>query len=302
MRKLLMIVLISLAVLESTNSATAGLFHRRSRCCCCCTTPALPQTAQTPQPVVQLFKSPKGHSYKWYLSEITPSSDADEAVEALQKRTMRLDRAMPLTDRAEESPTERILRSNRVGSTSQDDYEGNDRAAAKTTVSNANTEEFGSLRDLLASLPSDKSMREDHEPPLRKDADFGRVDEEQRNVTVEAWLYAAKHEDDNDFHLLLGNTDSVRTGTNMMTAEITGLPQNGFRDRLSKPRQAFKDYFNGEPPTQRYKVFTDPIHVRITGSLFYDVDHAAGVVGTGNYKPKTAWEIHPVTKIEFLED
>jgi hypothetical protein len=35
----------------------------------------------------------------------------------------------------------------------------------------------------------------------------------------------------------------------------------------------------------------------VTGSLFFDMDHLAGVVGTGEFKPQTAWEIHPVTSI-----
>ena len=37
-------------------------------------------------------------------------------------------------------------------------------------------------------------------------------------------------------------------------------------------------------------------------SAGFDVDHAAGVVGPGNFKPKTAWEIHPITKLEFLNN
>jgi len=77
------------------------------------------------------------------------------------------------------------------------------------------------------------------------------------------------------------------------------LPQMNNRERLKKPREDFKEFFGDEPPPCRYKVFTKPIPVRITGSLFYDIDHAPGVVGTGPYKPRTAWEIHPVTKIEF---
>jgi len=32
------------------------------------------------------------------------------------------------------------------------------------------------------------------------------------------------------------------------------------------------------------------------------VDHAAGVVGPQGMRPSTAWEIHPVTKIEFEID
>jgi hypothetical protein len=39
--------------------------------------------------------------------------------------------------------------------------------------------------------------------------------------------------------------------------------------------------------------------VLIEGSLFFDIDHAAGVVGPEGKRPKKAWEIHPITKIKL---
>jgi hypothetical protein len=39
--------------------------------------------------------------------------------------------------------------------------------------------------------------------------------------------------------------------------------------------------------------------VKVTGSLFFDVDHKAGSVGPTGMRPKTAWEIHPVSDIQF---
>jgi hypothetical protein len=88
-----------------------------------------------------------------------------------------------------------------------------------------------------------------------------------------------------------------------MNMEITGLPHNEFREQLRRPRQDFLDYLGGsEPPTSKYLVFDDPVHVRITGSLFYDIDHVPGVVGSGALKPEQAWEVHPVTSIEFLDE
>jgi hypothetical protein len=41
-----------------------------------------------------------------------------------------------------------------------------------------------------------------------------------------------------------------------------------------------------------------PTHVQVTGSLLYDIDHAAGAVGPTGHRPKSAWEIHPVTSIQ----
>jgi hypothetical protein len=40
----------------------------------------------------------------------------------------------------------------------------------------------------------------------------------------------------------------------------------------------------------------------VEGALFFDVDHAAGVVGPTQptpMRPKTAWEIHPVTNVKL---
>ena len=51
---------------------------------------------------------------------------------------------------------------------------------------------------------------------------------------------------------------------------------------------------------KRYVKFDPPIPVRVTGSLFWDIEHPPpNTVGPTDRRPKTAWEIHPVTKIEF---
>ena len=84
-----------------------------------------------------------------------------------------------------------------------------------------------------------------------------------------------------------------------MNAEISGLPQGAFRKPLTIPRQAFKDYFGANIPGRSYSVFDSPIPVTVTGSLFYDIDHKPGVVGPGDLKPQTSWEIHPVSTITF---
>ena len=91
-----------------------------------------------------------------------------------------------------------------------------------------------------------------------------------------------------------------------MNSEITGLPLGGpNRERLRVPRQALKDFL-GEwhltIGTSAYLRFEDPVPVRVTGSLFYDIDHLPGVVGSfkpPQRVPATAWEIHPITEIVF---
>lgn len=86
-----------------------------------------------------------------------------------------------------------------------------------------------------------------------------------------------------------------------LTAEITGLPSGGkYLAQLETPRLAFQKHFLGRMPGRKgYERFDRAVPITITGSLFYDVAHHAGRVGPSWARPKTSWEILPVTKIEF---
>jgi hypothetical protein len=153
---------------------------------------------------------------------------------------------------------------------------------------------------------SDDFMRNDHQPPLLQDFEFDRVKEEKRNVTVPVWLYAIKKEaNDNDYHLITGSNPDVGP-IRYMNMEITGLPLGGpNRAKLRVPREALKQFLrehHDRVTTSGYFRFEDPVPVRITGSLFYDIDHKPGVVGSFKDPPrvpKTAWEVHPISKIDF---
>ncbi len=182
-----------------------------------------------------------------------------------------------------------------------DIYIGHDRKAAKLSVGTGSPEEFPLVQNVLATLRSDDEMM-NYDPPITRDADSQRVTEEQRNVAVDAYLYAAKKEtNDNDFHLILGDDPSLGGGP-YMNAEISGLPTGGpFRGKLTTARGQFKDLINLTeaqlPGTGKYERYEPPIPVRVSGSLFYDVDHPPGAVGPAYAKPDTAWEIHPITAI-----
>ena len=51
--------------------------------------------------------------------------------------------------------------------------------------------------------------------------------------------------------------------------------------------------------TGNYTGWGDPVPIYLEGSLFYDTEHRPGVVGPAFARPKTAWEIHPISKILF---
>ncbi len=180
-------------------------------------------------------------------------------------------------------------------------YKGKDRKAAKTSIAlSSKVEDFKTLDELILTLPSDNFMRNLH-PPITKDPNSLRVQEENRNVSVEsAYLFAIYRENDNDFHVIIGSTPDADSAL-LMNFEISGLPH---KTELSYPvfkevRKKVKDYF-GNVCKKKTILTVNPVHVSIEGSLFFDVDHPAGQVGPGKLKPKTSWEVHPVTDIIFL--
>jgi hypothetical protein len=182
-----------------------------------------------------------------------------------------------------------------------DNFEGTDRKAAKLSISGAATESFTDLKDLIATLVPDPKMIK-HEPPIMRDAKQGRVKEENRNVRVRAFLYAASREDDNDFHLILGR--NPKSSPMYMTMEISGLPPKKSKsfNRLQQARDAYGAFFGGKLPGPSYHFYRPPIPVEIGGSLFFDISHAkGGHPGPKDLRPDipTIWEVHPVTDIVF---
>ncbi len=273
-------------VLALSLSGDASARHGRCRrfcvpsCCCPCPAPVCSGLASTTIPPatatsslgtpVPDFVSPTGRRY-----HVTESNEpgTEEGVAA-----------QPLAARAVHGA---------------DNFAGTDRKAAKTSIATNPVSEVPDLLSLLNNLPATDQQMLHHDPPITESATSDRVAEEQGNVTMQAYLYATKKEADNDYHLILGTSDQPTPG-GYMTAEVSGLPATGgTRMRLQVPRDAFKAFFSGSPIGTAYKKFNPPIPLRITGSLFFDIDHPAGAVGPADYKPQTAWEIHPVTAIQF---
>lgn len=182
-----------------------------------------------------------------------------------------------------------------------DNFQGTARKAAKLSVASAPLETFNDLKDLLKSLPSDSTMAS-HKPPITTKSNSKRVAEEERNVQVRAFLYAASREADNDYHLILGRDPSVAPHQ-FMTAEISGLPLAGSSsfNALKDARGAYKAQFGHQLPGPTYDFYDPPMPVEVTGSLFFDMSHATGgqTPGPPSAKPGQLWEIHPITKITF---
>jgi hypothetical protein len=179
-------------------------------------------------------------------------------------------------------------------------FRGNDRKAAKISIANARLERFDSLDALIETLPSDDDMRH-HDPKITEAATQNRVDEEKRNVRVPAFICAIKYEADQDWHII-GSADADCDGPTFFNFEVSGLPKSNAasHDQLLEARNQFAELLDHDlpgPNTYRKYKGSGPIAVVIEGSLFYDVDHAPGIVGPDGMKPAMAWEVHPMTSI-----
>jgi len=184
----------------------------------------------------------------------------------------------------------------------KDLFKGTSRRIAKTTIFNGAPESVGSVRELIPTLADNDTMRGKHIP---KTPNSNRVAEEKRNVSVKAYIYAFKKEADNDYHVIVGD-EPGSPNPQYFNVEVSGIPIAGTdenRDRLRAVRKTFEEGYGLGGSWQGGYAFLDtPTPVRITGSLFFDVDHEnPPFVGPGTLKPGSAWEIHPISELEFLD-
>ena len=182
-----------------------------------------------------------------------------------------------------------------------DAFRGNARKAAKLAIADAGVEAFEDIKDLIETLPTEEDMIS-HQPPITRDAESGRVDEENRNVHVRAFLYAASREDDNDYHLIVGRAPDREPM--YMTIELSGLPPQDSEhfSRLEAARAASTAFFGDDLPGASYDFYNPPIPVEVEGSLFFDMSHSTGSrPGPASLRPHmpTIWEVHPITNIVF---
>lgn len=175
-------------------------------------------------------------------------------------------------------------------------YDGVARANAKTTFATPAIVKYSTIPALRSSLQTDTYMRS-----IGLTSNSLRFSQEQRNVSVTtSYLYAIKMEDDEDYHLIIGNnTDS----SGLMNCEASGLPPVTYSSyaAIAGVRNAIKNYFGTDFCGEwSYTKFTPAIKISILkGSMFYDIDHLPGVVGPTGLRPNTSWEMHPIGKLRF---
>ncbi|MBC7873271.1 MAG: hypothetical protein H7Y01_04705 [Ferruginibacter sp.] len=172
---------------------------------------------------------------------------------------------------------------------------GGVREEAKTTFSTA-AYQNRTLRWLVNNLPSNAAME-----AYNLGQTSPRCAPENKNVRVRtAYLYVFKHEDDKDYHILMGNKADYQDADFIFNAEISGLPVNFLQDnaQLTQVRREVVDFFKTQKScTSINYVLSIPIEIK--GSLFYDYHHKNTTAKCKDIQANTAWEIHPVHSIIF---
>jgi hypothetical protein len=240
----------------------------------------------------------------------TAPPQATAAPPAPQPRTVTIKgktyRLVPLTDRGANDREELESQPPAAGVAATipatDRFNGKVRRLPKTTIFDGGPENFPSITALRHTLQTDDEMAA---LGIGEGPGVDRVKQEKRNVTVKAWIYAFRKESDNDYHVILGDAPDAADRL-FLNAEVSGIPTAGSADnrkRLQAVRKAFQQTFDlGPDGPDGYFRPDPPVPVQVTGSLFWDVEHPPPhTVGPTDFAPKTAWEIHPISQIDFLD-
>lgn len=177
-------------------------------------------------------------------------------------------------------------------------YDGEARDSAKISIAKAKYVKYASFDSFIQSLTDGATM-------YKLAVNESRCKEENRNVEITGWIYTYVREGDEDYHLILGSTSDPSTAE-YFNIEVSGLPKNTKSKTyktLLKARNQFKK-IAGITECKKNKDYKDnkfgkPVKVKVKGSLFFDRPHfkSANKPGPAWAKPKTVWEIHPVTNM-----
>lgn len=281
MKKWTALLLLTVAAIASVPDRGEAFFRRRCRPVYCPPAPCCPVVVCPYAPVI-------------------PAAPAAPAV-TIKRRMYQL---LDTLDQGEFSEPVRLAAATAPGVSANETFTGTDRLTPKTTIVDAEIEDFPTVGALVNELLTKHPDADMKSLGIKRNTDT-RVDAEKRNVRVRGFIHAFKKEGDNDYHVILGDGLGAENPA-YLNVEVSGIPVGGGnanRQRLIQVRDEFKATLNlGPNGPNGYKRPHDPIPVKITGSLFWDVDHPPGAVGPSGLKPTTSWEIHPVSAIEFLDE
>lgn len=302
MRKWVFGFILAAAVCAATADVSEARHWRRGRSCCC------PPPCYVSMPYAMPYAAPF-YQQPGYGAMGMPSAGAGVgsppaaalATVTIKGKTYRItSRGEAGENDREELEVEPPSAALGVPIPDKDVFKGKARRIAKTSIFAGEPQSFDSISALRDSLPSDEDMMA---LGIGKGPTVPRVEQEQVNVTVPAFIYAFRKEADNDYHVIIGDAPDA-DNPRYLNAEVSGIPTAGTkanRDQLWAVRKAFEQAFqlDGNGP-DRYFYPDSPVPVQVTGSLFFDVEHMRpNTVGPKDVAPGTAWEIHPISNLEF---
>jgi hypothetical protein len=127
-------------------------------------------------------------------------------------------------------------------------------------------------------------------------------------VSITAWLHLVALEDDSrshrdgDYHIQVRRSAEWQDSCLIVEVPFPEfVPDSILADQCRIVREFIKDnLLQGREPGTRGNKIEHPVYVTITGQLFFDLPHLKGNPrGKRGMKSYTAWEIHPVTAINF---
>ncbi len=175
-------------------------------------------------------------------------------------------------------------------------FDGSYRKTAKLSIAGNNAKST-SLAKLIARVTASDNAS------IAVSSSSPRIEIEDSVVTlISVYLYAIAREADEDYHIIIGTSGNPATAK-FFNIECSGLPatSNPSYNKIKAARKKVVALLGGtERCVDGYIKFTDHPKVKIIGSLFYDKEHESNLPGPAGSKPKTAWELHPITEFKML--
>ncbi len=240
------------------------------------------------------------------IPDLTEQTKAKDILRLPSGKMIEVEMVEEVSD--EESPEEMETRRGNEFSCVTPVFAGKVRKFSKTVPhSGGRSKSFKSIADLLEWLPSDSSMKF-HTPKIESGENSQRVAEEQKNIILKkVFILAIYREEDNDFHVVLCDIPVYDGVAALFSAEVSGLPDaaqvsSSTMNELENVREAITNQLGDLNCGRIFMFKKGGMPVKVKGSLFFDVHHAGQVHGRQGLNPKSAWEIHPITKFEWLEE
>lgn len=240
------------------------------------------------------------------IPDLTEQTKAKDILRLPSGKMIEVEMVEEMSD--EESPEEMETRRASEFSCVTPIFAGKVRKFSKTIPhSGGRAKSFKSIADLLEWLPSDSSMKF-HSPKIDRGENGQRVEEEQKNIILKkVYILSIYREEDNDFHVVLCDIPVYDGKAALFSAEVSGLPSadqasSSTMNDLEDVRETITNQLGDLNCGRTFMFKKGGLPVKIKGSLFFDIHHAGQVHGRQGLHPKSAWEIHPITKFEWLEE